>query len=310
MNLSVGARKGPNKIKQEDFIKCLLHFLESFLLFTMVLNITTDLVLQCACGLTKQQRRDRMTVLCFAIWCKMQHSNSVIFDMSVRQMKKSLGIGQSKAEYLLDAIKTNEMFEVLPGNRFKVVSFKDDTIKQTRKGKTYKGANVFTIKVDKEYKLRDIYNKLNELLFLRPIGSNEANSSHVSGKQKKSSLCCSSYITMKEFQSSVGMSHGSCSKIKKRLVGKGEIKSTFAEVHMADRNSEEQTKRMCASLGLAKPTFFHGDKAFGIIPCSYTITNREAKASCGRHKIYGYRATRGRAKEKMERQLSVYNMPD
>lgn len=310
MNLSVGVRKEPNKINKEDFIKCLFHFLESFLLFTMVLNITTDLVLQCACGLTKQQRRDRMTVLCFAIWCKMQHSNSVIFDMSVRQMKKSLGIGQSRAEYLLDAIKTNEMFEVLPNNRFKVVSFKDKTNKQSIKGKKYNGASVFTIKVDKEYKLKDIYNKLNELLFLRPIGSEEANSSHVSGKHKKSSLCRSSYITMKEFQSSVGMSHGSCSKIKKRLIGKGKIKSTYSELHMADRNNDEQIKRMCASLGLTKPTFFHGDKAFGVVPCSYTIMDRESKASCGRHKIYGYKATRGKAKAKEERQLSVYNMPD
>lgn len=276
----------------------------------MVLNITTDLVKRYACGLTTQQRRDRMAVLCFAIWCKMQHSNSVIFDMSVRKMKSLLGIGQSRAEHLHKAIKEDDLFTVLPNGRFKVVSFKDDTIKMSKKGRYYKGANTFVLEVNKDYKLRDIYNRINELLFLSPIGSNEANSSHVSVNKKKKSLCRSSYITNKEFQGSVGMGRSSVSNIKRRLLRKGEIKSTYAELHMADKRNKDSVDAMLRKLGLRKPTFEQGNNVYGVVPCSYTITSVGAKKSCGRFKIYSYQATRGKAKTKEERQLSVNNMPD
>lgn len=248
----VGVRKELNN--NRDFIKWCFTFWNPFF-YIMVLNITTELVKQYACGLTKQQRRDRMAVLCFAIWCKMQHSNSVIFNMSVRKMKSLLGIGQARAEHLHKAIENDDLFEVLPNGRFKVSSFKDDTIKMSKKGRRFKGANTFIIEVNKDYKLRDIYNRLNELLFLRPIGSNEANSSHVSVNKNKKSLCRSSYITNKEFQGAVGLGRSSVSNIKKRLLSKGEIKSTYAQLHVADKRNKESVNTMLRNLGLRKPRY-------------------------------------------------------
>lgn len=253
------------------------------------LNIRVDLVKQYACGYSKVERSKRMTVLCFAIWCKMQHSNSVMFGMGTRQLMSSLRIGQPKAQLLLNAIKTDELFSVQNDGRFTVASFKDNTKKLNRYGRAYKGANMFTLEVNKEYTIKDIYNRLNELLFLRQIGSEEANSSHVSGRNTdKTRSCRSKFITIKQFQEGVGMSHGSVSGIKKRLKKKEKISSTYAELHMADRRVPGQVEKMLLRLGRKNPTFEKGDNVYVAIPCSYVITDRDAKRSCGRHIIYGY----------------------
>lgn len=266
------------------------HFLKSFHFFVMHkhLNIMVELVERYACGYSKEERSKRMAILCFAIWCKMQHNNSVMFGMSLRQMKRTLHISQKKAQLLLDAIKTDELFVEKEGGRFMVASFKDDTIKRDKKGRIYKGAKMFTLEVNKEYTPKDIYNRLNELLFLYQIGSQEANSSHVSGNKKTNRLCRSTFITMKQLQGAVGMSHGSVSGIKKRLIKKEQISSTYAELHMANKRVPKQVQMMLRRFGRKNPTFEVGDNVYVCIPCSYSITSRDAKRSCGRHIIYGY----------------------
>lgn len=257
------------------------------------LNIRVDLVERYACGYSKVERSKRMTVLCFAIWCKMQHSNSVMFGMGTRQLMNSLRIGQPKAQLILNAIKTDDLFSVQKDGRFLVTSFKDDTRKLDKRGRAYKGANMFTLEVNKEYTIKDIYNRLNELLFLRQIGSKEANSSHVSGRNTdKTRSCRSEFITIKQFQEGIGMSHGSVSGIKKRLKKKKEISSTYSELHMADRRIPEQVRKMLVRFGRKNPTFEKGDLVYVVIPCSYAITERNAKKSCGRHIIYGYGSRR------------------
>lgn len=204
-----------------------------------VLNIRVDLVERYACGYSKVERSKRMTVLCFAIWCKMQHSNSVMFGMGTRQLMNSLRIGQPKAQLILNAIKTDDLFSVQKDGRFLVTSFKDDTRKLDRNGRTYKGSNMFTLEVNKEYTIKDIYNRLNELLFLRQIGSKEANSSHVSGRNTdKTRLCRSAFITIKQFQEGVGMSHGSLSGIKKEIKEeKRNLVNIFGTSHGRQANS-------------------------------------------------------------------------
>lgn len=253
------------------------------------LNIRVDLVERYACGYSKVERSKRMTVLCFAIWCKMQHSNSVMFDMGTRGLMRALHIGHTKAQMILQAIKSSELFSVQKEGRFVVNSFKDNTIKRNKRGRVFKGANMFTLEVNKEYTIKDIYCRLNELLFLRQIGSKEANSSHVSGRNTdKTRSCRSAFITIKQFQEGVGMSHGSVSGIKKRLKNKKEISSTYSELHMANRRIPEQVKKMLVRFGRKNPTFEKGDLVYVAIPCSYAITDRKAKKSCGRHIIYGY----------------------
>lgn len=271
-----------------------LHFLESFHFLVMQkhLNIMVELVERYACGYSKVERSKRMTILSFAIWCKMQHNNSVMFSMGTRQLMRTLHISQPKAKLLLNAIKTDELFTEKGDGRFMVSSFKDDTIKRDKRGRIYKGAKMFTLDVNKEYTLKDIYNRLNELLFLYQIGSQEANSSHVSGNKKSNRLCRSTFITMKQLQGAVGMSHGSVSGIKKRLIKKEQITSTYAELHMADKRVPRQVQAMLLRFGRKNPTFEIGDNAYVCIPCSYAIASRGAKRSCGRHIIYGYSGKR------------------
>lgn len=130
-----------------------------------------------------------MTVLCFAIWCKMQHSNSVMFDMGTRQLMSSLRIGQPKVQLLLNAIKTDELFSVQNDGRFIVTSFKDSTRKRNRYGRAFKGAKMFTLEVNKEYTLKDIYNRLNELLFcFRSVVKNRT--AHTLVVEKLTRLAC------------------------------------------------------------------------------------------------------------------------
>ena len=241
-----------------------------------------------------------MTILCFAIWCKIQHSNSIMFDMGTRQLMRTLHISQPKAQLLLNAIKTDDLFSIKEDGRFIVTSFKDDTRKLDKNGRVYKGAKMFTIEVNKQYTLKDIYNRLNELLFLFQIGSQEANSSHVSGNKKSNRLCRSTFITMNQLQSAIGLSHGSVSGIKKRLIKKEQIKSTYAEMHMADKRVPNQVETMLIRFGRKNPTFEIGDNAYVCIPCSYEITSRDAKRSCGRHVIYGYGCRRKKSQKGTE----------
>lgn len=255
-----------------------------------------------------------MTVLCFAIWCKMQHSNSVMFDMGTRDLMRALHIGHTKAQMILQAIKSSELFSVQKDGRFVVNSFKDNTIKRNKRGRVFKGANMFTIEVNKEITLKEIYNRLNELLFLHQIGSMEANSSHVSANNRS---CRYSYIPFSQLESAVGMSHGSISGIKKRLKGKKEISSTFAELHMADSRCEDQVKRLLVKFGRKNPSFVRGNNVYVCIPCSYAITDRNAKASCGRHIIYGYSGKKaikkgitGQERGLYPQMQSLGNLPD
>ncbi len=249
------------------------------------LHILVELVERYARRRSRVERSKRMTVLAFAIWCKMQHSNSVMFDMGTRDLMRALHIGHTKAQMILQAIKSSELFSVQEGGRFIVNSFKDNTVKRNKKGRVFKGANMFTIEVSKEITLKEIYNRLNELLFLHQIGSMEANSSHVSANNRS---CRYSHIPFSQLESAVCMSHGSISGIKKRLKGKKEISSTFAELHMADSRCGDQVKNLLAKFGRNNPSFVRGNNVFVCIPCSYAITDRKAKASCGRHIIYGY----------------------
>lgn len=261
------------------------------------LNIDVDIVERYACGHSSSERKRKMTILSFAIWCKMQHSNSVIFSLTIREMKQKLGIGQAKVKMLLKAIEEDELFETIPNNRFKVKTFKDKTIKCDKKGREYKGCHVFTLDVKRSYKLKDIYDRLNELLFLRQIGSKEANDCNKGWKPN--GRCRYSYITMKQLQGAVGMSHGSCCGIKKRLMQKKQITSTFAELHMADDRCEGEVERLLRKYGRMYPTFKQGHYVYVCIPCIYVIISRKAKESCGRHKIYDYDSKRTAGKKNM-----------
>lgn len=226
-------------------------------------------------------KRDK-EALCFAVWCKMQHSNSIMFSMTKIQVKKSLCVSHQKATRILDAIHEDSfLFTPLDDGRFLVNSFKDKEIKTNKKGEEYTGATVFRIEVRQDYTLKELYNIINNALYEYTVWASEQNRFHVSTK------CLRSYITGKEFEKVVGMGHGSIARIKKTLVKSGRISSTLAEKHYADERNLGECESALKKQGVKTFTYSRKGVHCVVVPCSYTITNRRVNSQFV-HKIYGY----------------------
>ena len=88
-------------------------------------------------------------LLALAIWFKMQHSNSVIWNVTTFKLRKGLHIGNVKAERLIQDMKDSDLFSV-EGDKVVVSSFRDHTTKFTKKGREYHGSKVCKFEV-REY---------------------------------------------------------------------------------------------------------------------------------------------------------------
>jgi len=239
-------------------------------------------------------------LLATAIWMKMQHSNSVIWDVSVTRLKNELHIGKDKSRRLIRDMRDNDLFTVT-GNRVIVTSFRDHTIKWTRKGRAYRGAMVCKFEV-KEYTLKELYNLINEKLFEFQICAAEHKDCLL--KERKPVSAKGHAITSKQFGKAINMSVGSVVTIKKRLVGNGRILSTPAEKHSFDKRNEDEKKRVLQRTGKHKEDFYVGDFGFVVLPCSYSIEDR--KVSDGfRYLIYGKQKDRA-----IQSDLNVGGIPD
>lgn len=60
--------------------------------------------------------------------------------------------------------------------------------------------------------------------------------------------CAWHQLTTNSFAKVVNMGHGSICRIKKNLICEGKIKSTYAEMHMADDRNEERWNEHCKGL--------------------------------------------------------------
>ncbi len=240
-------------------------------------------------------------LLATAIWMKMQHSNSVIWNVSVARLKRELHIGKDKSRRLIRDMRDDDLFSVT-GNKVVVSTFRDHTIKFTRKGRTYCGAMVCRFEV-KDYTLKELYNLINEKLFEFQICAAEQKDCLLKEHQKP--VSAKGYaITSKQFGKALKMSVGSVATIKKRLVGKGRISSTFAERHSFDMRNEGEKVRVLQRTGKRKADFTIGDLGFVVLPCSYSIEDRRVSDGfC--HLIYGKQ--KGRV---IQRDLNVRGIPD
>lgn len=222
-------------------------------------------------------------LLALAMWMKMQHSNSVIWNVSVHRLTTELHIGKTKARRLIHDMKDDDLFSV-NGSSVAVSTFRDHTTKWTRKGKSYHGAVVCKFEV-KEYTLKELYNLINERLFELQICAAEHKDCFM--KDKKETSSAKGYaITTMQFGEAISMSAGSVSTIKKRLVGKGRINSTLAEKHSFDKRDAEDKRRVLQRTGKKKEDFVIGDFGYVVVPCFYSVANREVSDEF-RHRIYG-----------------------
>lgn len=248
------------------------------------LSVRMDLIKRYFRAATPQEVKQRKELLCFAMWCKMQHSNSVIFSLTKKDLKQKLNIGYDKAKRLLCGVKEGaELFTLLGGGRFIVNTFKDKEKKYDKKGREYRGALVVKVPVSKEYTLKELYQILNTILFTSVIAGAESNSFNVGYH----SMCAQKFLTTKKFMKVVGMGMASVSRIKKKLVAAGKINSTVAEVHMADERIEGQKEQILQKYGRRDFTYKVGTTHYLVIPCSYSIADREISDSF-MHRIYNY----------------------
>lgn len=226
-------------------------------------------------------------LLAVAIWMKMQHSNSVVWNVTASKLRKQLGIGKAKADRLIRDMKDSDLFSV-NGNIVVVSSFRDKTAKITRKGTIYRGAMVCRFEA-REYSLKELYNLINEKLF----------EFQVCAAEYKDCLKCSTKkgigakyhaITTIQFGMALNMGSGSVSRIKKRLVAERKIDSTYAQKHSFDMRNELERDRTLLRTGKSKEDFIIGDLGFVVLPCSYSLKDLGVSESF-KHLIYGKHKT-------------------
>lgn len=240
-------------------------------------------------------------LLATAIWMKMQHSNSVVWNVSATRLRKELHIGKDKSRRLIRDMRDNDLFSVT-GNNVMVSTFRDHTIRWTRKGRVYRGAMVCMFEV-KDYTLKELYNLINERLFEFQICAAEHKDCLL--KEHKEPVGAKGHaITSKQFGKAINMSVGSVTTIKKRLVGRGRISSTPAEKHSFDKRNVDERKRVLQRTGKQKEDFSVGDFGFVVLPCSYSIEDRRVSDGF-RHLIYGRQKDRA-----IQRDLNVGGIPD
>ena len=232
-------------------------------------------------------------LLAAAIWMKMQHSNSVIWNVTENRLRKQLHIGKDKAGRIIRDMKDSDLFSV-SGNTVIVSSFRDHTTKTTKKGKTYQGAMVCKFEV-REYSLKELYNIINEKLFEFQICAAEQKDCLLK-EQDQPSSAKGKAITLKQFEAAIKMKSGSVSRIKKRLIARDAISSTLAEKHSFDARNEEERTRTLRRTGKRKADYRIGDLCFVVLPCSYSIKDRKVSESF-RHLIYGKQTSRAAQKD-------------
>lgn len=241
-------------------------------------------------------------LLALAVWMKMQHSNSVIWNVTSSKLRKQLHIGKDKADRLIRDMKDSDLFSV-NGSIVVVSSFRDCTTKWTRKGRVYHGAMVCKFEVG-EYSLKELYNLINEKLFEFQICAAEHKDCCVKEHNQTSSSAKGKAITFKQFQKALSMGSGSVSRIKKRLIQSEKISSTVMELHSFDLRNEEEKKRILQRTGKQKENFTIGDLGFVVLPCSYSIEDRGVSDGF-RHLIYGKQTNKV-----IQREANFAGIPD
>lgn len=242
------------------------------------INVTIELLK------TYSSSKSMKELLALAIWFKMQHSNSVIWNVTEYKLRKGLRIGRPKAQRLIQDMKDSDLFTI-DGNKVVVSSFRDHTTKWTRKNKEYHGAMVCKFEV-KEYTMKELYNLINEKLFVYPICAAEHKDCCMKASDDGKVGAKGKAITIGQFKKAINMSSGAVSKLKKKLIGEGKISSTLAEKHSFDVRNEEETKRTLKRTGKKKADFVVGTLGFIVLACSYSITDRTVSDGF-RHLIYG-----------------------
>lgn len=259
------------------------------------LNVPLDILKQVAHGGDYKAIKERKELLALAMWLKVNHPNSSILNVSKNNLVKWLSIGKIKAKRLIAQMIECDKFTLKETGvgtyHVWVASFHDKAnIRRGKNGRKYRSETCCLFEIDKNSSLKDIYALINEKLMLLPISSASRKDGFVEAKKQKNSRCVANHvhITLKAFAATIGMSRGSVSTLKKKLIAKGIMSAKPAEKHMTDLRNAVLAAQMLLSLGVADFTYRYGDFGYVLTPCSYSIT--DAKGTGYKHRFYNYKS--------------------
>jgi len=262
---------------------------------TNVINIDINIIKWYA--RSKQMKE----LFALALGCHMIRTNGVIRNFDRFYIRKHFHIGKVKAERLYEDAKTNWLFTFRNGY-VSVGSFRNKDVKYNRKGQKYRSAFVYKFVYDTEnnYTLKDLYNAINDILALYPITAKEEDCLQQRGGHDNR-LVQNSYdakfrtLTLKKLSQNVNMSVSSTSRIINRLVEDKKIsKDPARQYAVIGSEHEAEIKECLQRIGRMTVTFRHGTLTYIIVPCSYSVIDRNVTNSF-RHKIYGYHSSNGRS---------------
>lgn len=238
----------------------------------------------------------RKELFAFAMWCHVQHVSAVVFNVTSTMLRKRLSIGKAKADRLM-ADAAEDMLFTIEGTTFRAGSFRDKTVKFTRKHRKYSAALVKTVTFDSEhdYTLKELYDLINEILAIFPITAKEDRDCLTQRGGRNNGRCVqnqgdatSRTLTLKKFSQNLKMSVSSCSRILRRLADQGKIKRKPSVCISAIASEfKQQIVKYLRRVGLSSVTFEHNGLSYVIVPCAYSIPSRDMSESY-KHKIYNY----------------------
>lgn len=226
----------------------------------------------------------------FAIWLKMAHESSVAWNINANTLRYQLHIGKTKAERLYaDARENTELFTFYDyKNAVRANSFRDKTGKTNRRGQTYHSDECYKFPIKKDYKLREIYNLINEFLATDPINAQERNDC-LSCRVRNHRGANSSTLTLRQLACNTRMSKSSTHLIMKRLQKKEVISKKPSRLYcVANLNEAEDIKTTLQRSGRKAFSFIRNGLGYILVPCSYSIKSR-AWSERFKHVIYDYK---------------------
>ena len=222
--------------------------------------------------------------LAFAICVKLVYGDSVLRDLSVKKMVSIFHMSTYRAKRIINNLNNYpELFNIV-GNRVFVLSFKDKTIKENRKGQKY--ISDYCKKVSKGFNnFEEIYQSIAKTLVAYAINSGErkllsTNFSNFSNK-------CSVEITQQNLSNVSGISRSQVSRVTNKMKKNGEICKENAQIKLAiscvnDTTISEYRAKNGRKRIIINP---NDNSAYTIIPCRYSINKRDLTDSF-KHVIY------------------------
>ena len=259
-----------------------MRYLAAFFYMKQIDNINSEIV-NVPIRLYKKYKgsKEDKEALAFAICVKLVYGDSILRDLSVKKMVSIFHMSTYRAKRIINNLNNYpELFNIV-GNRVFVLSFKDKTIKENRKGQKY--ISDYCKKVSKGFNnFEEIYQSIAKTLVAYAINSGERKLLSTNFSKK-----CSVEITQKNLSNVSGISRSQVSRLTNKMKKNGEICKENAQIKLAISCVNDTTMSEYKAKNGRKRLLINtnDNSAYTITPCRYSINKRELTDSF-QHVIY------------------------